>query len=385
MTFDLQQPLSPLSEQTTSENRKRRHRVSNRDRKRKIAAESALVQSFRQIGLLQATNLSNIEVKKKHPLVMALGPSNYDDPSDYLLALPIAQTPDLWDCSEVEEPETADSITYAVLEDGQYRFDLESVAYELTDELFEEEAAHYKWIKEVDRSVTTDIEEYVHLNPKFHLMTVRQRERKIFELSLQPDDEFIKQWHETCKDIPFDAIDEETLEAQLIMSIARAAYLNPLPSDVPEDEIEEFVEKVQRTGIEYHRAHNRKFLCLWKEKVKKMRKLEKCRKERQERELQAFLHTPQKEQERAEWQLPSPPRDENTPTFGIGSLNTITPEISVLSTTSPNRGMSLVGNSPPEPAFGMGPLLLASGAGPVPPSQFQTSNEISSHSWMPWN
>jgi hypothetical protein len=183
-------------------NKKRRHRVSDRDRKRKIAIERALFQSFRQIGLLQSTTLSNIEVTKKHPLAMALGPSNYDDPSDYLLALPIAQTPDLWECSEIEEPEIANSITYAVLEDGQYRFDLDSVAYELTDEVFEEEAAHYKWIQEVDRSVTADIEEYVHLNPLFRRMTPRQRERKIFELSCELDDHFIKRWNETCKDIP---------------------------------------------------------------------------------------------------------------------------------------------------------------------------------------
>jgi hypothetical protein len=100
---------------------------------------------------------------------------------------------------------------------------------------------------------------------------------------------------------------------------------HPVPSDVPEEEIEEFVEKVQRTGIEYHRAHNRKFLYLWKENVKKMRKLDKYRRERQERELQMFLDTPQKEQENAESQLPSPPQDENSQTFGIESLNTITP------------------------------------------------------------
>jgi hypothetical protein len=52
-----------------NEIRKKRHRVSDRDRKKIIAAEKALVQSFRQIGLLQANTLSNIEVKKNHPLL----------------------------------------------------------------------------------------------------------------------------------------------------------------------------------------------------------------------------------------------------------------------------------------------------------------------------
>jgi hypothetical protein len=329
--------------------RRKRGPVSDRDRNRRKAGERALFQSFRQLGLLQASTISRTEMTKNRPLMMALGPSSYDHPSEYLLALPVAQTPNLWDVSEFEESESKYPLQYVIFEDGQYRFDLEMVAYELTDDVLAEEAAHIKWVGEVIRSVHADMEEYVDVNPEYHSFSALDRGTKLWELSCQMDDAFTEQWYQTCRDIPFDAIDEDTTEAQVVMSIALAAHLSPLPIDLPEDEIEEFVESVQRRGLEYHRAHNRKFYYLWKEKAKIMREQEQERKEKWEREWQAGLW-PQLKEEQEEEEARA--RESTLETGGSP-------------TTPSDDGELPFGNSPPEPVCQIDPLLLPAGSGLV--------------------
>lgn len=303
------------------EARRTRRQASDSDRKRKTAGERALVRSFQQHSLLLATTLNNVKAKKNRPLAMALDPSNYNKPSDNLLALPLAQTSDRLDSSEVKESATPSPTDYAILENGQYQYNLASVAYELTDDVLAEEEAHMKWIAEVNRSVSADIEEWVHLNPRYLYMSAKGKEAKICELWCTKDDGFTEQWNKTSNNIPFD-VEEDTMDGQVRMSIARAAHLNPLPSDVPEDEIEEFVERVQRRGFEYHRAYNRKFMYMWKENAEKMRRQAKYEEEEEKQqrgEWQVALGAPQEEQEIEEETggLPVAPTE---PVLGIDPL-----------------------------------------------------------------
>ena len=256
------------------EPRRKRKAASDRDHRRKSAGRKALVQSQQQIGLLQAPTLNQLGNKKKDQLLkIAQNSSEPGNHSEDLASPPLAQTPSPSTVSDTDDPQTTKDNVYAILEDGKYRFDLDEVAYELLDEVSQEVSAHIKWLDEVDRSVCADIEEYVLLNPRYRCLTAEQQHHKMMEYSRELDAVYNQNWHETCQDIPFDPPNDDSPETQVAMAIAMAAHLNPLPTDVAADEIETFVEEVQRKGIEHHRAHNRNYLYTWKDNVRKVRML----------------------------------------------------------------------------------------------------------------
>ena len=256
------------------EPRRKRKAASDRDDRRKSAGRKALVQSQQQIGLLQAPALNQLGKKKKDQLLkIAQNSPQHENHSGELASVPVSQRSDHTTVPDTKDPQTTKDNVYAILEDGKYRFDLDEVAYETLVEVSQEVSAHVKWLDEVDRSVCADIEEYVLLNPRYRCLTTEEQHLRMIEFSRERDAVYSQNWHETCQDIPFDPPNDEPVELQLVMSIAMAAHLNPLPTDVAKDEIDGFVERVQRKGIEHHRTHHRRYLYKWKDMVREVRML----------------------------------------------------------------------------------------------------------------
>ena len=244
--------------------------AKKRDHMRKSATRKALLQSKQQSGVLEATNFNQLGDRKKNQLLkMAQTSSQHENHSEALFSPPVAQT---------QEPKTvpAEENIYVTIADGKYQFDLDAVAYAPSEESDREYETHFKWLAEFNRSFVADIREYVLRNPKYRCLTQEQLCRKMDKFYGEKDVAWNLSWEMVRQNIPLDLPTDNSFDTQLATSAAMAAHFNPLPTGVAEEEIDKYVVKVQRKGIELHRAHHRKYLYKWMEKVRKVRLLDKA-------------------------------------------------------------------------------------------------------------
>ena len=193
------------------------------------------------------------------------GPSMYGDPSEYLEAQSTEEEAD----SDSDDGCSFEilSVQYVSVVRGEEQIIARPLAYEMVPEVGSEYRAPDKWFEEINRLILADIGEYVSMHPRYSNKTQYRRFQAVSRLSNWKDNELSKQ----CNDIPITLPSNTYLDTQVAMAISKMAFEDPLPKGVSEQDVKRYFERTQRKGIEYHRAHNRSYMYLWRKKVTDLR------------------------------------------------------------------------------------------------------------------